>query len=81
MSDYTSCKLYGHSWRPYDVEVQGYDYLDIITCLTCGTVRKDRIRRTGTFAGDVMGRTYVYPKGYHKDKRRRKELRAARAFR
>jgi len=59
---FIECRRYQHSWKPYDVEIDGRFYVESTICGRCKTLKKQKIdSRTGDF---VPGATYVYPEGY-----------------
>ena len=56
------CRDFGHSWRPYDVQVvpQRRHYVETLLCTRCKTAR----RRLIDFDGAQLGSGYVYADGY-----------------
>lgn len=56
------CRDFGHSWRPRAVESvpQRRQWLQLLRCSRCGTVRQRLIDEYGA----QLGGGYVYPDGY-----------------
>lgn len=63
---FVQCRTYGHAWDEFNPPgnrsprgVWGHHRI-VLRCTRCTTERYDYL----DWAGDVMGRSYVYPPGY-----------------
>lgn len=62
-TDYTRCGTYGHAWFEADsdwADDRGHPLT--LRCERCATERRDVFSKT---TGELIGRRYVYPDGYH----------------
>lgn len=58
---FAQCRVYGHSWRPYDVKETNGHYIQVLVCTGCPNVRRDKVSRK---TGEVSSRSYSYADGY-----------------
>jgi hypothetical protein len=63
-TDFTRCGTFGHAWFDVDSSHWQTDRGTPLTlrCERCMTERRDVISRT---TGELVGRHYIYPSGYH----------------
>ena len=63
--EFIDCRMFQHSWRPFDVHLAGPVYVQEIQCRTCKTTKELHIDRS---TGEVVKRgAYKYPEGYRVD--------------
>lgn len=58
--DMERCRLWGHSWYPYDAELARGGWREVLLCERCTTKRATLIDRNGF----VHSRAYDYADGY-----------------
>lgn len=55
-----NCRQFGHSWKPYTVEMNGRLYEQVLRCASCETERVLSINKRG----QVLKSHYRYTEGY-----------------